>query len=202
VATGRADDPASTPVLPSDDGATVETLVFLRHGEKPPGGLGQLSCKGLNRALAIADVLPKKFGHPDFLFAPDPGQLVGDPVGPDYYVRPLITIEPLAIRLGMPVNTLFGYKEIKALDQELDRKEYHRALVFLCWEHGYEYGAVRELMRMFGAAPDAIPKWPGEDYDVLYVVKITRGNGPAQISFSVEHEELDGQSPQCPVPAS
>ena len=30
----------------------VETVVFVRHGEKPEKGLGQLSCRGLNRALA------------------------------------------------------------------------------------------------------------------------------------------------------
>ncbi len=31
----------------------AETVIFLRHGEKPAAGLGQLSCKGLNRALAL-----------------------------------------------------------------------------------------------------------------------------------------------------
>ena len=31
---------------------TVETLICIRHGEKPATGLGQLSCQGLNRALA------------------------------------------------------------------------------------------------------------------------------------------------------
>ena len=26
-----------------------KTIVFFRHGEKPSGGLGQLTCQGLNR---------------------------------------------------------------------------------------------------------------------------------------------------------
>lgn len=30
-----------------------QTLVFIRHGEKPDNDSGQLSCQGLNRALAI-----------------------------------------------------------------------------------------------------------------------------------------------------
>jgi len=34
-----------------------ETIVFFRHGEKPSAGLGQLTCQGLNRALALPDVL-------------------------------------------------------------------------------------------------------------------------------------------------
>ena len=50
----------------------METVVILRHGEKPEGGLGQLAPQGFNRALALSVVLPQKFGKPDYLFAPDP----------------------------------------------------------------------------------------------------------------------------------
>ena len=50
--------------------ARVETIVFVRHGEKPEAGLGQLSCQGLNRALALPAVIRAKFGRPDAIFAP------------------------------------------------------------------------------------------------------------------------------------
>jgi hypothetical protein len=43
----------SPPAWADDD---VETIVLLRHGEKPEGGLGQLNCQGLNRAL-VAPVI-------------------------------------------------------------------------------------------------------------------------------------------------
>ena len=43
----------------------TETIVVLRHGEKAPGGLGQISCKGLNRALALPKVLIGRFGRAD-----------------------------------------------------------------------------------------------------------------------------------------
>ncbi len=36
--------------------AMFETLVFVRHGEKPAQGYGQLNCQGLNRALALPAV--------------------------------------------------------------------------------------------------------------------------------------------------
>src|SRR5580698_4120771 len=90
----RAD--AQTNLLPSSGASTqtVETIVCIRHGEKPPGGLGQLTCRGLNRALALPEVLLKKFGMPQFIFAPNPTQKA-DPGG-YYYVRPLATIEPTA----------------------------------------------------------------------------------------------------------
>ena len=33
------------------DARAEQTIVFLRHGEKPSGGYGQLTCQGFNRAL-------------------------------------------------------------------------------------------------------------------------------------------------------
>jgi hypothetical protein len=84
----------------SDD--AVETIVLVRHGEKPDKGLGQLDCHGLNRALALPPVIAKTFGRPSAVFAPDPSQQRED-YGVSYdYVRPLATIEPTAIFSGCP----------------------------------------------------------------------------------------------------
>ncbi len=89
----------------------METIVCIRHGEKPHGGLGQLTNRGLNRSLALPEVLLKKYGTPQFIFAPNPSEKVD---GAKYfYIRPLATIEPTAIRCGLPVNTEFGYLEIE-----------------------------------------------------------------------------------------
>ena len=95
---------ASTVVTPATTTVTTETLVFLRHGEKPSGGLGQLTCQGLQRALALPSVLATRFGTAQYVFAPNPTVAVPDAAGSFYYVRPLATIEPTAIRLGLPVN--------------------------------------------------------------------------------------------------
>ena len=92
-----------------------ETIVFFRHGEKPSGGLGQLTCQGLNRALALPDVLLRKFGRPDYLYAPNPAVKMPDPAGSFFYVRPLATIEPVAIRAGRSVNTRYGYNDVAGL---------------------------------------------------------------------------------------
>ncbi|ABU43618.1 hypothetical protein AR158_C072L [Paramecium bursaria Chlorella virus AR158] len=46
-----------------------KTIVFVRHGEKPYLGLGQLDCKGLNRSLALPDVLISKYGIPTKIYA-------------------------------------------------------------------------------------------------------------------------------------
>ena len=70
----------------------TETIVLVRHGEKPADGLGQLNCQGLNRALALPAVIEKLFGRPDAIFAPDPAQSKEDYGRLYNYVRPLATI--------------------------------------------------------------------------------------------------------------
>ncbi len=116
----QGEDPQQ-PGLPTPPAAAVETIVFLRHGEKPDKEIGQLNCQGLNRALALPRVLMSKFGRPDFLFAPATTRLpkFGGGGGPNY-LRPLATIEPTAIQLGMPVDTDFGYSNIDGLRIRID----------------------------------------------------------------------------------
>ncbi|MGE8384600.1 MAG: histidine phosphatase family protein, partial [Pseudomonas putida] len=88
----------------------TQTLVFLRHAEKPGEGLGQLNCQGLNRALDLATLLPERFGNADYVFAANPSRQVeeGSKDESYSYIRPLMTITPSAIRLGLPVNIDYG----------------------------------------------------------------------------------------------
>jgi len=51
---------------------STQTLVFIRHGEKPAQGLGLLTCRGLNRALKLPDYFAAHFPPPDYIFAPNP----------------------------------------------------------------------------------------------------------------------------------
>ena len=80
--------------------AAQQLIVVVRHAEKPPQGLGQLTCQGLQRALRLPAWLAERFPEPDLIFAPDPSvkatEIHGD--GQRYdYVRPLVTIAPTAI---------------------------------------------------------------------------------------------------------
>ena len=179
-------------------GTNVEAIVCIRHGEKPPGGLGQLTCKGLNRALALPDVLLAKYGSPQFIFAPNPTQKVNDKGGDYYYVRPLITIEPPAIRCGLPVNTEFGFKQIKGLQDELEKPQYWNATVFIAWEHLNLDKFVKHLVKADGGNPDQVPLWPDNDYDSIFLIKITHSNGHESAAFSIDHEGLNNLSDKCP----
>jgi len=177
---------------------TVETLVFMRHGEKPADGFGQLAPQGLLRSLALPDVLLPRFGRPDFLFAPSPADKVKELNTGRYYdyVRPLATIEPTAIRCGMPVNASIGYEDIGALKRELLQKKYWSATVFLSWEHLQIRALAREVLLRHGLNPDIIPAWNENDFDSLYVVKITRQDGRVTaLSFAHQYEGLNNVTP-------
>jgi hypothetical protein len=174
----------------------VETIVCVRHGEKPHGGRGQLNCKGLNRSLALPKVLLGKYGAPQFIFAPNPSEKVDG--AKFFYVRPLATIEPTAIRCGLPVNTEFGYLEIEGLENELNEPKYQNATVFVAWEHGLLDEFARNLVRHNGGSDKTVPSWRDDEYDMIFVFKITRENGQKKFSFTVDHEGLNGVSGDCP----
>jgi hypothetical protein len=196
-----AASPATMPVVEDPHLSGTETIVFLRHGEKPPKGLGQLTPQGLNRSIALSKVLPDKYGKPDFIFAPDPVfTRVREGGSNFYYVRPLVTIEPTAILLGMPIQTPYGFSQIAELNAELTGAKYAHATVFVAWEHGYEYKAAVNLMKQYGGDSTKVPRWPGKDYDSLYVIRIIRENEkPTVVSFTLDHEGLDNLGTEMPA---
>jgi hypothetical protein len=176
----------------------IETIVCIRHGEKPLLGLGQLTCKGLNRALALPQVLLAKFGKPGFIFAPDPNQVTLDLGGEFCYVRPLATIEPSAIAFGLPVNTHFGFKDIRGLEEELTKPVYESSTIFVTWEHHYLDEFVRALVKSFDGDVSQIPEWPGNDYDSIFVVRITHGKEKITANFSHDAEGLNNLGSDYP----
>jgi regulation of enolase protein 1 (concanavalin A-like superfamily) len=178
-------------------GTTTETIVFLRHGEKPAGGYGQLTCQGLQRALALPPVLTTAYGTPQYIFASNPATKVSDTAGSFYYVRPLATIEPTAIRLGLPVNTRYGYNDIAGLQSELVSTTYSSSTVFVAWEHLYLQKVVQNIMNAYGAGV-TVPAWPSDDYDSLYVVRITSTNGVVAAQFEHAFEGLNNLPTTCP----
>ncbi len=174
-----------------------ETIVFLRHGEKPSGGYGQLTCQGFNRSLALPLVLTSKFGQPYRLYAPSPAVKVTDTAGSFYYVRPLATIEPTAIKLGMPVNTKYGYNAISSLQTALISTGYANATIFVAWEHLQLVKLVQNIMNAYGGGV-AVPAWPSTDYDSLYVVRVNYVGHTVNAQFTRESEGLNGQPTACP----
>jgi hypothetical protein len=43
-----------------------------------------------------------------------------------------------------------------------------------------------------------VPPWPADDYDSLYVLRLGQHNAANPISFTHDHEGLNGLSADCP----
>jgi hypothetical protein len=184
--------------------ANDETIVLIRHGEKPETGLGQLTCKGLNRALALPSLLIGQYGKPDFIYAPNPSVQVNDRSADGYsYVRPLATIEPTAIRLGMPVDAQIGFNRIDLLQQDLLSPAYAHSLIFVAWEHIKLREFAQQMLKSYGISQVQVLDWPNSDYETIYVFHITRTgqNGIPQATLEIQQEDLTNSlSDTCPGP--
>lgn len=183
-------------VLAAAEARADQTIVFLRHGEKPSGGYGQITCQGLNRALALPDVLISKFGKPTHLYAPNPTVKISDPAGSFYYIRPLATIEPTGVRLGMNVWTRYGYADITGLKASLITPTKADSTIFVAWEHAYLQKVVQSIMNSYGGGA-VVPAWISGDYDTLFVVNVDYGT-TISARFHVDREGLNGQPTTCP----
>ena len=180
----------------------TQTLVFLRHGEKPAGGLGQLNCQGLNRAIDLATLLPEKFGKANYVFAANPTRNVeeGEFDNSYSYIRPLMTISPSAIKLGLPVNISFSANDTDDLAEELLQGKYHNSVIYTAWSHGYLPELINTVAgEATGKDAKIIDDWESSDYDSLYVLTLTWHNGKASLQSHVYQQGLNNGSELCPT---
>ena len=185
-------------ILYARNSLATETIALLRHAEKPSEGLGQLSCQGLNRALALPEVLLKNFGKPDAIFAPNPFVKKIDHGIRYSYIRPLATIEPTAIRVGLPVNLEWGFEDIESLKQTLISSNLKDATIFVAWEHHLLDEIARGLLSSLHASSENVPTWKSDDFDSIYVISITEdSNGHRSAVFKIIKQGLNNQSKIC-----
>ncbi|TFB30669.1 histidine phosphatase family protein [Pseudomonas sp. F01002] len=180
----------------------TQTLVFLRHAEKPEGGLGQLNCQGLNRAIDLATLLPEKFGKANYVFAANPTRNVeeGEQDNSYSYIRPLITISPSAIKLGLPVNINFSANDTSDLADELLQDKYHNSVIYTAWSHGYLPELINKVAgEAVGKKQTIADDWESNDYDSLYVLTLTWHNGKASVVSHSYKQGLNNSSQTCPT---
>ena len=179
--------------------SATEKIVLLRHAEKSAMGLGQLNCQGLNRALALPNILIKKFGNPSVIYATNPSVRKKDQGQLYNYIRPLATIEPTAIRLDMPVNTAFGFDDIKSLKKVLLNPINSNSVIYVVWEHHLLETMTREILSSLGKDPKMVPQWNASDFDSIYVITIVDdGDGKKDVSFIKDSEGLNNAQTSCP----
>jgi len=176
--------------------AADTTVVILRHGEKPALGLGQLTCKGLNRALALPALLVSRYGHPAAIYAVNPAIKKEDKGIPYAYVRPLATIEPLAIREQLPVNVDWGMTDITPLAEAILQRMQGTQVV--AWEHHWAESLARQLLARLGGDQGVVPTWDDDDYDSIYVLRIVADiRGGRSATFSRENQGLNSLAETC-----
>ncbi|MFF2322747.1 hypothetical protein ACFVTJ_16990 [Agrobacterium sp. NPDC058088] len=115
------------------------------------------------------------------------------------YVRPIATIEPTVIANGPPVETAIGYHGVDALVEALAPVDHEARVTFVAWEQKTLVKAAKSLMKVVGGNPGDAPKWPSDDFDSLYILKlpdnekttlrtlITRIGQPAGQMFMKQH---------------
>lgn len=171
-----------TPAISQAD----STYVFFRHGEKPKGDSGQLTCQGLNRALSLPSILLSRYGRPDMLYAAEPR---------DGSVRPFATIIPVAIHVSEPVIIKYAANQPRLLSLALLQQKV--PLTFISWERNNLVLAVAKLVSDTGGDAKQIPYWAPTDFDSIYEVVLD--NNMKFKSFRHVYEGLNGLSSNCPA---
>ena len=151
-------------------------IIIVRHAEKTEidsdSGLSEL---GTLRAAALSSAIPQTFGRIDHVIAAQ---------STAHSVRPLRTVEPLALALGVRVVQAWKTREHHELAEALHTvPEYDQRQVLICWRHK----SLRDLALALGAA-DAEP-WPESEYDRTWLLEATP-KGPV---LHVLRQQLDGK---------
>ena len=140
-------------------------IVLLRHAEKPPDESAvYLSERGKARAGALAVFLTAEpvlamNGQPVALFAPKVTKR-------GHTFRPYQTLQPLADRLKLSVQTPYGPSNYAALAKHLlSDPDLNGKTVVVCWIHDY----LPALATALGVKPKPKP-WKGSVYDRVWIV--------------------------------
>ena len=148
----------------------AQTVVIIRHGEKPEKG-ENLNCQGLNRSLKLPAVLYSKFGIPGSIYVPslDNNVTTG-------HARMFETVIPLAAKYNIKINSQYAETDIAALAKEIKRQ---RGVVLVVWQHSIIPSIVREL-----GVESSNMHWDDNDYDSIWIIHLQ--NGIAKITFDKE----------------
>jgi len=153
-------------------------IVFIRHGEKPEKG-GNLTCKGLNRSLMLPAVITKKFGIPDFVYAP--ALKMGDKTA---HSRMFETAVPLAVKYNLNIDTKFEETDSSGVANDIMQK---KGAILVVWEHK----AINSILHALGLQYNT--EWKDDDYDTIIIITFKDGKA----TLTTDKEGLN-PSDTCP----
>jgi hypothetical protein len=142
-------------------------VVIIRHGEKPETG-DNLSCAGLNRALALPPVLKNAVGIPDYTYVPT--MKTGKKTGS---VRMFQTVTPFAVKYNLTINSKYQEMDSTGAASDVLKK---RGVVLMVWEHSN----IPPLARALGVPGEL--SWKGKDFDSIWTIEFTE-NADKTLTF-------------------
>ena len=152
-------------------------VMMIRHAEKPltdtpPHGVTvdgvndqrSLTPRGWQRAGALVPYFVGNGGGMGTSGLPVPSHLVASRIGLNSSsARPLETVQPLASRLSLAVDTRFLKGDTGPLAQALAKIE---GVVLVSWEHHLIPSIAATLVGRPGIVPTT---WPDDRYDIVWV---------------------------------
>lgn len=151
-------------------------VMIIRHAEKPLSDADpHLSPLGRARAYDLVNLFSRggRLAGAQFLFAADRSK---------HSNRCIETLQPLALALGLRLNTEFDDDEWKELAKRLlSGKKYQDAVILCCWHHG----SIPALAKALGVWAAALPmkKWPDDCFDQVWVIDF---HPPGMIAIRAE----------------
>jgi hypothetical protein len=165
----------------------VLRVVIIRHGEKPAQG-DNLSCAGLNRALALPTVLNQLLPTPpNYTYVP----LIGTNGQKTSTARMFQTITPYAVQHNLTINSDYTVANTPGIAKELRRK---RGTVLLVWEHE----SIPKIVKKLGIKESL--EWPDADFDSIWTISFSGGGpkGKAKRPTLSRSKEFIQPSATCP----
>jgi hypothetical protein len=172
-------------------------IMLIRHAEKPDGKDGGVDQKGnpdkhdlIVRGWQRAGALVQFFANPRDPNAPikRPAAIFAtEPSSQTASKRPLHTTTPLAIFLGIAINSDIS----EGAEQDLvDQAVASTGVVLIAWHHE----AIPKIANLILQNQSAPQKWPGDRFDVVWV--FTRAAAPDPWTFAQAPQLLlSGDSP-------
>ena len=171
------------PLAPSAR-ATPELVVLMRHGHKGPGGSNyNLSAQGLERAIALASLLPQCFGRPSQIRS-----FYLDPIS-GKNARSYQTAVPLAVATGVDIAIDLASREdsFQSGRQILTDPSVAGGRVVLFWEH-------RRLPQLAaGLGWPTMAPIADDDFDQLVVLRYRPSLMQPEVRTYSQAQLLDGK---------
>jgi phosphohistidine phosphatase SixA len=138
---------------------TNARILLMRHAEKTGDPIDpHLSQDGYARAAKLADFIPATFGIPQFLIATSISK---------HSVRPIETLEPLSMKIGVSVDATYADQDYSALASQLLSEPSYADAGALIGHHGNIPSMAHALRAKLASYPDP---WDAHVFNQILVL--------------------------------